>query len=217
MASDTEQPTGAAPAGTGHLPDPQHDITAHRAVGYNPLGAGPDDLPSDSDGDAPPSEQDRRLTQRVHILLGLVVAAAGAWMLYRSSTELPFYGGNNEPGAGYLPVLLTICLIGLGLMLSAVWAFGPRVRSGEAPILSLGRNQIARALLVWLALVICTALLDPLGFLIAGEVLVLFVIVVVERMRSIPSIVTLLLLPPAMYFVFEILLEVRLPVGSLWQ
>ncbi|MGB3355328.1 MAG: tripartite tricarboxylate transporter TctB family protein [Mycobacterium sp.] len=216
MARDTEQPTGAAPAGTGHLPDPQGDTTTDRAVGDTPLIADHDGQPVDS-ADAPPSEHDRRLTQRVHILLGLVVAAAAAWMLYRSSTELPFYGGNNEPGPGYLPVLLTVCLIGLGLLLSAVWAFGPRARSGEAPTLSLGRNQIARALLVWLALVICTALLDPLGFLVAGEVLVLFVILVVERMRSIPSIVTLLLLPPLMYFVFEILLEVRLPVGTLWQ
>ena len=82
--------------------------------------------------------------------------------------------------------------------------------------LSLGRAQMSRALLVWVALVVCTALLEPLGFLLAGEVLVLLVIVVVERMRSIPSIITLLLLPPAMYLLFETLLEVQLPGGTLW-
>ena len=76
---------------------------------------------------------------------------------------------------------------------------------------------MARAGLVWLALLICAVLIEPLGFLIAGEVLVLLVIVVIERIRSVPSIIALLLLPPAMYFLFAILLEVQLPGGTLWQ
>ena len=71
------------------------------------------------------------------MVLGLVIAALGAWLLYRSRTELAFRGPNNEPGPGYLPVLLTICLIGLGLALSAVWLFGAKARHGEAPTLSL--------------------------------------------------------------------------------
>ena len=59
-------------------------------------------------------------------------------------------------------------------------------------------------------------LIEPLGFLVAGEVLVLLVIVVIERIRSIPLIITLLLLPPALYLLFDTLLEVRLPGGALW-
>ena len=150
------------------------------------------------------------------MVLGLVVAGLGAWLLYRSRTELAFRGPNNEPGPGYLPVLLTLCLIGLGLALSAVWLFGPRARSGEAPTLSLQPRRMGRALLVWLALVVCALLIEPLGFLLAGEVLVLLVIVVIERIRSIPLIITLLLVPPAMYFLFDTLLEVQLPGGTLW-
>jgi tripartite tricarboxylate transporter TctB family protein len=65
--------------------------------------------------------------------------------------------------------------------------------------------------------VICAALLEPLGFLIAGEVLVVLVIVVIERIRSVRLIVALLLIPPAMYFLFETLLEVQLPGGTLWH
>jgi hypothetical protein len=161
--------------------------------------------------------RDARLTRRVHVLLGLVVAALGAWLMYRSRTELDFRGPNNEPGPGYLPVLLTLCLIGLGLALSVAWLFGPRARRGEGPTLSLQPRQIGRAVLVWLALVVCAALIEPLGFLIAGEVLVVLVIVVIERLRSIPAIITLLLLPPAMYLLFATLLEVRLPGGTLWN
>jgi hypothetical protein len=161
--------------------------------------------------------RDVRLTRRVHVILGLVVSALGAWLLYRSRTELDFRGPNDEPGPGYLPVLLTLCLTGLGLALSAVWLFGPRARRGEAPTLSLQPRHMARAGLVWVALVICAALIEPLGFLIAGEVFVVLVIVVIERMRSIPSIIALLLVPPAMYLLFATLLEVQLPGGTLWQ
>jgi hypothetical protein len=179
-----------------------------------PAVAQEDATDSDGDGD---HGRDARLTRRVHVVLGVVVAGLGAWLLYRSRTELDFRGPNNEPGPGYLPVLLTLCLIGLGLALSAAWLFGPRARKGEAPTLSLEPRGMARALLVWFALVICAALIEPLGFLIAGEVLVLLVIVVIERMRSIPSIIALLLVPPAMYFLFATLLEVQLPGGTLWQ
>jgi hypothetical protein len=179
-------------------------------------GAAPDGDAGSSPDDTPDPQRESRLTRRVHIVLGLVVAALGGWLLYRSRTELAFRGPNNEPGPGYLPVLLTLCLIGLGLALSAVWLFGPRARNGEAPTLSLHPRQMGRALLVWLALVVCGFLIEPLGFLAAGEVLVLLVIAGIERIRSIPVIITLLLLPPAMYFLFDVLLEVQLPGGTLW-
>jgi len=160
--------------------------------------------------------RDIRLTRRVHVILGLVIAVLGAWLLLKSRTELAFRGPNGEPGPGYLPVLLTLCLITLGLALTAVWLWGPKARSGEAPTLSLQPGRMGRALLAWLALVVCAVLIEPLGFLLAGEVLVLLVIVVIERIRSIPVIITLLLLPPAMYFLFDTLLEVQLPGGTLW-
>jgi Tripartite tricarboxylate transporter TctB family len=164
-----------------------------------------------------PDPADLRLTRRVHVALGLVIAALGAWLLYRSLTELAFKGSNGEPGPGYLPAILTIGLIGLGLALSAVWLWGPRARSGDVPTLSLSRAGMTRAGSVWLALVVCIALVEPFGFLIAGEVLVLLIIVVIERIRSIPSIVALILVPPGMYVLFEILLEVQLPEGTLWR
>ncbi|WP_193045233.1 tripartite tricarboxylate transporter TctB family protein [Mycolicibacterium baixiangningiae] len=178
------------------------------------LPESPLDLEADKE---PPTEEELRLTRRVHVVLGTVVAALGAWLLYLSSTDLPFRGDNGEPGPGLLPVLLTICLIALGLLLSVVSAFGPRARSSEAPTLSFGRTEISRALMVWLALAVSTALLEPAGFLVAGEVLILAIILVVERMRSIPQVIALVLLPPAMYLLFDVLLEVHLPIGTIWQ
>jgi Tripartite tricarboxylate transporter TctB family len=187
------------------------DVARNGEVDHPPVVGAAEREPAAGD-----AARDTRLTRRVHVVLGLVIAALGAWLLYKSSTELAFRGPNGEPGPGYLPVLLTLCLIGLGLALSAVWLWGPKARSGEAPTLSLSPRRIGRAFLVWLALLVCAFLIEPLGFLLAGEVLVLLVIVVIERMRSIPLIITLLLLPPAMYFLFDTLLEVQLPGGTLW-
>jgi hypothetical protein len=204
MDQDIVRPTGA-------------DVA--RNVEHRPASFDAEQKPAE-DAEQKPADGDQihdaRLTRRVHVVLGLVIAALGAWLLYRSRTELAFRGPNNEPGPGYLPVLLTICLVGLGLALSAVWLFGSKARHGEAPTLSLSPRHMGRALLVWLALVACAFLIEPLGFLLAGEVLVLLVIVVIERIRSIPLIITLLLVPPAMYFLFDTLLEVQLPGGTLW-
>jgi hypothetical protein len=204
MDQDIVRPTGA-------------DVA--RKVEHPPASGDAEQKPAE-DAEQKPADGDQihdaRLTRRVHVVLGLVIAALGAWLLYRSRTELAFLGPNNEPGPGYLPVLLTICLVGLGLALSAVWLFGSKARHGEAPTLSLSPRHMGRALLVWLALVACAFLIEPLGFLLAGEVLVLLVIVVIERIRSILLIITLLLLPPAMYFLFDTLLEVQLPGGTLW-
>ena len=187
------------------------DAARNGEVEHPPAADDAEQKPADGD-----QKRDARLTRRVHVVLGLVIAALGAWLLYRSRTELAFRGPNNEPGPGYLPVLLTICLVGLGLALSAVWLFGTKARHGEAPTLSLSPRHMGRALMVWLALVVCAFLIEPLGFLLAGEVLVLLVILVIERIRSIPLIITLLLLPPAMYLLFDTLLEVQLPGGTLW-
>jgi hypothetical protein len=187
------------------------DVARNGKVEHVPTDEAAEQEPADGD-----HIRDIRLTRRVHVVLGLVIAVLGAWLLLKSRTELAFRGPNGEPGPGYLPVLLTLCLIALGLALTAVWLWGPKARSGEAPTLSLQPGRMGRALLAWLALVVCALLIEPLGFLLAGEVLVLLVIIVIERIRSIPVIITLLLLPPAMYFLFDTLLEVQLPGGTLW-
>jgi hypothetical protein len=182
-----------------------------------------DDVPQPQDDAdvSPPAEdgadhaRDERITRLVHIVLGVVVAALGGWLLYRSRTELAFRGSNGEPGPGYLPVLLTIGLIALGLLLTAVWALGGKARRGDAPTLSLHPRQMGRALLVWGALVVCTLVIEPLGFTLAGEIFVLL-IMAIERIRSIPLIIALLLVPPALYLLFDTLLEVQLPGGTLW-
>jgi hypothetical protein len=150
MASDTDRPAVAAlddarvPDVEGKAPPAPEPAEPVESVDVEPAPDAPDPA-------------DVRLTRRVHVVLGLLIAAIGAWLLYRSLTELAFKGGNGEPGPGYLPVILTIGLIGLGLALSAVWLWGPRARTGDVPTLSLSRAGMSRAGLAWFALVICIA------------------------------------------------------------
>ena len=42
--------------------------------------------------------RDERITRAVHIALGLLIAALGGWLLYRSRTELAFRGPNGRTG-----------------------------------------------------------------------------------------------------------------------
>jgi hypothetical protein len=147
------------------------DVARNGKAEHVPTADTAEQEPADAD-----QKRDIRLTRRVHVVLGLVIAVLGAWLLLRSRAELAFRGPNGEPGPGYLPVLLTLCLVGLGLALSAVWLWGPKARTGEVPTLSLSPRHMARAVLVWLALVVCALLIEPLGFLLAGEVLVLLMI-----------------------------------------
>ncbi len=211
-------PTTNAAGGQAREPDrngrPEEPKVSVEPQADNGVGEQVEEVEEPVDEEA--RARDARVTRMVHIVLGLVIAGVAAWLLYRSRTELAFRGSNGEPGPGYLPVLLTICLIGLGLALTVVWLVGPQARRGEAPTLSLSPPQMGRALMVWLVLVISSLLIEPLGFILAGEVLVLLVILAIERIRSIPLIITLLLLPPVMYFVFDTLLEVQLPGGTLW-
>ena len=76
------------------------DVARNGEVEHAPAAGDAEQKPADGD-----QKRDTRLTRRVHVVLGLVIAVLGAWLLYRSRTELAFRGPNNEPGPGYLPVL----------------------------------------------------------------------------------------------------------------
>ena len=113
----------------------------------------------DGNGDR---EREARLTRQVHVVLGLVIAGLGLAAVpqpdgagfprweRRARTRLPSRTADavsDRPRPGPHSSL----------------GVGPSARSGEAPTLSLRPRHLGRAGLVWLALVICAVLLEPLG------------------------------------------------------
>lgn len=160
--------------------------------------------------------RDTSVTRWVHVVLGLSVAATGAVLLVMGLTGLDFLGSNDEPGPGFFPAMVSGILVALGLALTAVWLIGPSVRRGDVTLLSLQPQDLRRAAVVWAALAGFTAIIEPLGFLVAGELFVLVLVLFVDRIRTWGLVLTLLLLPPAVYFLFATMLDVRLPEGTLW-
>jgi Tripartite tricarboxylate transporter TctB family len=156
------------------------------------------------------------MTRWVHVTLGLLVCVIGSILFAMSLTGLDFLGPNGEPGPGFAPALFSGVLAVLGLALALMWLVRPPDPSAESAVLSLERVDLMRAGAVWLSLVGFTALIEPFGFLLAGEAFVLVLIVFVDRIRTKGLILTLLLMPPATYFLFATLLEVDLPQGTLW-
>ena len=93
MANDTERPTGAT-LGDEHILDSDPPLSgSDDLVVESPVEVvdESDDVVAAETEDGP-TEHDIRLTRTTHVALGLVIAAAGAWMLYRSETELPYRG-----------------------------------------------------------------------------------------------------------------------------
>ncbi len=161
-------------------------------------------------------DRQARVTRQVNVGLGVLVAALGAALLWKTSSDLDFRSADATPGPGYFPTLITACLVILGLWLAVLWLLSPSARNGTAERLSLQWAHMRRVAAVWLVLVLTTVLIEPIGFLAAGEVMAILLIVFVDRVRSVPLIATLLLLPPAMYLLFVVLLDVDLPGGQLW-
>jgi hypothetical protein len=156
------------------------------------------------------------MTRMVHVALGLVVAVVGIVLTVMSLTGLDYLGPNDEPGPGFFPALVSGILAALGLCLALVWLLSPRAQRDELPTLSLVPAQMARVGVVWAGLAGFAAVIEPLGFIVAGELFVLFLIVVVDRVRSWRLILVLLALTPATYFLFATLLDGQLPGGTLW-
>jgi hypothetical protein len=132
----------------------------------------------------------------VHVAIGGVVALVGLLALLEA-LSLDFSGANGEPGPGLFPVLLSGVLILLGLALEQ---------------LDLERAGMGRAAVVWACFVVMVVLLPLIGFLPATLLLVGVLVLVMEKQRSVKAIAAVLVLPVATYLIFEIGLEVPLPV-----
>ena len=176
------------------------------------------DVAEDNAVDAADHARDERITRVVHIVLGLVIAGArGVAALSQPTQNSHSAVRTASPGPAIFPVLLTICSDRVWDCCSrCVWlvrrqrlatgrprpcrctrADGPGA-AGVGRARGLRRSSSSRS-----------ASCSPVKSF-------LLVIMAIERIRSIPLIVTLLLLPPAMYLLFDTLLEVQLPGGTLW-
>ena len=113
-------------------------------------------------------------------------------------------GTLQEPGPGYLPLLIVIFLGTVGLLI-ALWG----VKS--APLASMKWTEATRAVVILVACAVAAFALERIGYRITVIAFLVFFLGVVERRRPLPVAAVALGFSLASYYVVGNLLHVPLP------
>jgi hypothetical protein len=146
------------------------------------------------------------ILRRDHIAGGVFVAAGA--VILAISNELPF-GTLASPGAGMLPTMVVVLMIGLGLAVALGGANSP-------PIAEISWHDLPHAAKVTGVAIVTTALYVPLGFILAMMLMLFTLIYVVERRGLLPALAFSIPIPLVTYWVFEHLLQTPLERGLFW-
>ncbi|MES2978556.1 MAG: tripartite tricarboxylate transporter TctB family protein [Pseudomonadota bacterium] len=142
---------------------------------------------------------------------GLALAALGAYII--SQARGWEYMAEDGPGAGFFPLWYGAVMVVLSLLLvgGTVLKHDPASKT-EA----INWNDVGRAMTVWLALVICVAILKYVGFLIAFGLLTWFIVAVMFRRAQTTALSLAVGMSLGFYAVFTWGLELQLPMGTLF-
>jgi len=113
-------------------------------------------------------------------------------------------GSLQEPGPGYLPLLLVIFLGATGLLI-ALWG------AGSAPLASMRWTEGKRAVLILVACAVATFALERLGYRLTVVALLIFFLGVIERRRPLPVALVAVGFSLASFYIVGDLLRVPLP------
>ncbi|OBF34251.1 hypothetical protein A5724_17030 [Mycobacterium sp. ACS1612] len=175
--------------------------------------------------DSPPEEHDPPESERsvlataplAQAALGLAATAVGV-VAFINASGLPMFGKHGVPGPGMFPTALSVAVLGLGLALVAT-SIVRRIRQGPAPagqLAGVGR-QFLRAGSVWLGLTVSIPLMNLFGFVPATILLIAYLILVIERIRSMKAVLVIVLVPVLAYALFVLVLGVELPTSALFE
>ena len=135
---------------------------------------------------------------------------AFAGLVLTQSLQLELYT-RGIPGPGFFPTLLAVAIAGLGALLVVSRLRGPEAEFGAFTMPS--RPELGRALTVWFAIVVASAVINLVGFVATSTLLIAVLLLGVERLRTLKAVLTVVLIPVFLYAVFGLLLRVRLPTG----
>jgi hypothetical protein len=129
-------------------------------------------------GAAPPQPQKRPAGGLKSDQVSGLMLAALALYVWWENRAYPV-GTLQEPGPGYVPLLLAIFMGAMGLLI-AVW--GGR----STPLAALRWMESKRAIVILAACGVATLALEPLGYRITIIALLVFFLGVLERRRPLP-------------------------------
>lgn len=113
-------------------------------------------------------------------------------------------GTLQEPGPGYLPLLLVIFLGAMGLLIAA-WGFK------SEPLAAMKWTEAKRGLVILLACGVGTFALERIGYRLTVVALLIFFLGVLERKRPLPVALVALGFSLGSFYVMGDLLRVPLP------
>jgi len=113
-------------------------------------------------------------------------------------------GSLQEPGPGYMPLLLVIFLGAMGLLI-ALWGIK------SAPLASMKWTEATRAVVILVACAVATFALERIGYRITMIALLIFFLGALERKRPLPVALVSVGFSFASFYVIGDLLHVPLP------
>jgi putative tricarboxylic transport membrane protein len=153
----------------------------------------------DSQPSAAPETRGGLRSDQFSGLMLLALALYVAW----ENRAFPI-GTLQEPGPGYLPLLLAVFLGVVGLLI-AVWG------GKSAPLASIQWTETTRALLILTACGVAVFALERIGYRLTIIALLVFFLGVIERRRPLPVAMVALGFGLASHYVVGDLLHVPLP------
>ena len=115
------------------------------------------------------------------------------------------YMGQYAPGSGFLPLWLGVCL----LVLSTVHV----VSCLRTPPAAVAAGHWRKVVAVMLGLVICVAVIEPVGFVVAVGAYLLYLLRGVEREPWRTSVSVTIVVIAVLFALFRLWLKVPLPKG----
>jgi hypothetical protein len=134
------------------------------------------------------------------------LALLGLWVLWECR-RLPL-GSWRDPGPGAVPAALALLGLGLGVAIVAAGAHAPRVAA-------VGWREGCRALTIMAVCAFLALGLERLGYRLTVFAALSFLVGVVERRGPVAALAFAAGLAWGTFFLFNTLLKVPLPVGSL--
>ncbi|MGH7354232.1 MAG: tripartite tricarboxylate transporter TctB family protein [Candidatus Rokuibacteriota bacterium] len=143
---------------------------------------------------------------RADRVAGAALALLGVLTIV-ASRALPF-GSLRNPGPAFVPLVLAILLIGLGIAITALGRSSPRLSE-------IGWTEARHAVAIFVACAFVAGALERLGYRITMSLMVFGLLWLVERKRVLFAAVFAVGLSAATYYLFSTVLRVPLPRGPM--
>ncbi len=133
-----------------------------------------------------------------------MIATAGAYAGWQSR-KLPL-GSLDNPGPGYMPLILATLLFVLGLVVAVAG------RQSQ-PLAQIRWPELRHAIAILGTCAFAALAIEPLGYRLTVAIMLVFLVGVIERKPPLPVILVAAGMSLGSYWLFATLLKVPLPPG----